>query len=241
MFSRLRHPVRAIRGSFGTPGLIVAVIALIAALGGTAIASGGLSGAEKKLIKKEAEKQAKKFAKAGPQGAPGALGAPGPKGANGAPGEKGAKGDNGTNGTNGSPWTAGGTLPVGATETGSIAGDSLSSETPAVVRTDVPISFSIPLAEALDDEHVLVIYESAAVPTACENPAHPDPASAANPEATSGYLCVYLASDTSESTSHTVNVASATTDEGASTAGADLVLIGGEAGWPFHGTWAVTG
>ncbi len=238
MFSRLRHPVRAIRGSFGTPGLIVAVIALIAALGGTAIASGGLSGAEKKLIKKEAEKQAKKFAVAGPQGAPGA---PGPKGA---PGEKGTKGDNGTNGTNGtngSPWTAGGTLPSGATETGSIAGDSLSSETPAVVRTDVPISFSIPLAEGLDDEHVLVIYENAAVPSACENPGHPDPASAVNPEASSGYLCVYLASDTSESTTHTVHVASATTDEGASTAGAVLVLIGGEAGWPFQGTWAVTG
>jgi hypothetical protein len=253
--------------------LVIACVALIAALGGTALAAkGALTGKQKK----EVEKIAKKFA-----GKPGAPGAQGPAGANGKDGAKGDKGDAGTNGSSGTngksievlagasgcgapggstvqvqgePGTAQEvcngedgqtgfteTLPSGATETGSIAGDALSSETAASVRTDVPIPFSIPLAAELDAAHVLVIYETAAVPSACENPAHAGVASAANPEAGSGYLCVYLANDTSESTSHTVHVASGSSDEGASTAGADLVLLGGEAGWPFHGTWAVTG
>jgi hypothetical protein len=274
---------RRFNDRFGTAGVVLGMIALILALGGTALAAkGALTGKQKK----EVEKIAKKYA--GEPGAPGAQGPAGPQGPAGANGKDGAKGDrgdsgtdgtNGTNGSNGTSATAAAytgpecedasgeagvvvhsasadsyvyngedgqtgfteTLPSGATETGAIAGDALSSETASPVRTDVPISFSIPLAAELDAAHVLVIYEAAAVPTACENAAHAGTASAANPEASSGYLCVYLASDNSESTSHTVHVANATSDEGASTAGADLVLLGGEAGWPFHGTWAVTG
>jgi hypothetical protein len=153
------------RQRFGTAGLIVAALALVLALGGTALAaSGALSGKQKK----EVEKIAKKFA--GKPGAPGAQGPPGANGKDGANGEKGAKGDQGIqgipgqdgqpgespvglaftgaeetppnegecngaggveyevesteeshivcNGADGSPWTAAGTLPPGATETG---------------------------------------------------------------------------------------------------------------------------
>jgi hypothetical protein len=99
---RLRHPVRAIREPFGTAGLIVACVALIAALGGTALAAkGALTGKQKK----EVEKIAKKFA--GKPGAPGAPGPVGPQGAVGPKGDKGDAGQNGTNGTNGTNGEAG--------------------------------------------------------------------------------------------------------------------------------------
>jgi hypothetical protein len=208
MFSKLRHPVRATRESFGTPGLIIAVIALIAALGGTAIASGGLSGAEKKLIKKEAEKAAKKFAKAGPQGAPGA------------PGAKGANGTNGTNGTNGKegpagksvevlpgaagcgtpggstvqvegePGTAqeicngaegsvgGGVLPPEQTEIGIITGENASANA-------IQVSFPLPLPAPLDSAHVKIINVGDTVPAECAG------GTVENPKAAPGYLCAY--------------------------------------------------
>lgn len=90
------------RQRFGTAGLIVAGLALVLALGGTALAaSGALTGKQKK----EVEKIAKKFA--GKPGAPGATGPQGPAGANGKDGAQGAKGDPGSPGSPGTPGTAG--------------------------------------------------------------------------------------------------------------------------------------
>ncbi len=75
---------------FGTAGLMIGAIALILALGGTALAaSGALTGKQKK----EVTKIAKKYA-----GKNGATGATGPAGA---AGKDGANGTNGSNGTNG--------------------------------------------------------------------------------------------------------------------------------------------
>jgi hypothetical protein len=112
---RFRHPIRAIREPFGTAGLIVAFVALVAALGGTALAAkGALTGKQKK----EVEKIAKKFAKAGPQGPAGPAG---PGGAAGAKGDKGDAGANGTNGTNGTSG-ANGVSPVGTSFTGAKGG-----------------------------------------------------------------------------------------------------------------------
>lgn len=98
MFRRIREP-------FGKAGLIVGVVALITALaGGAYAASGGLSGHQKKEVKRIA----KQFAgKPGPPGAPGQSGSQGPKGdagaagANGTDGKDGEAGKNGTNGTDG--------------------------------------------------------------------------------------------------------------------------------------------
>lgn len=91
---RLRHPIRAIREPFGTAGLIVACVALIAALGGTALAaSGALTSKQKKEVTKIAKKYAGKPGAAGPQGPAGPLGAPGPAGANGKDGAPGAPGN----------------------------------------------------------------------------------------------------------------------------------------------------
>ena len=81
---------RRFRERFGTAGLVVGVIALVLAVGGTALAaSGALTGKQKK----EVEKIAKKYA-----GAPGATGPAGPQGIAGANGKDGASGANGTNG-----------------------------------------------------------------------------------------------------------------------------------------------
>jgi hypothetical protein len=102
---RMRHPVRAIREPFGTAGLIIACLALVAALGGTAIAAkGALSGKQRKQV----EKIAKKFAgKTGAPGAPGAPGAVGPQGPKGDKGEQGPKGDQGIQGPIGETGEAG--------------------------------------------------------------------------------------------------------------------------------------
>jgi hypothetical protein len=112
MFSKLREP-------FGKAGLIVAIIALVAALGGGAYAaSGGLNGKQKKEVKAIA----KHFAgKRGPQGKRGKNGQNGQNGANGAPGAKGDTGAAGTNGTNGTPGASG--KSVEATEIAAAPGE----------------------------------------------------------------------------------------------------------------------
>lgn len=102
---RLRHPVRAIREPFGTAGLIIAMVALVAALGGSALAAkGALTGKQKK----EVEKIAKKYS--GKRGPRGKNGQNGQNGTNGSPGAPGAKGDKGDAGGAGIPGPAG---PVG--------------------------------------------------------------------------------------------------------------------------------
>jgi hypothetical protein len=260
---------RAFRDRFGAAGLAIAIAALILAIGGTALAASGALTAKQK---KEVKKIAKSYQGTGPQGAKGEPGTPGANGKDGANGTNGksaeaipfsgSKGPIGgvtctegglevksasattlvCNGAKGADGTTGftETLPPGATETGSVAGVSQTGF--AGPLTQVPISFSIPLAAALDDEHVFLIYEAAAVPSECENASHAGAASAENPEAGSGYLCVYLVSDSSESTVHKVIPAGGTSStNGASATGAYMQLAGGESGWPFNGSWAVTG
>lgn len=235
MYRRFHH-------RFGTAGVIVAVIALVAALGGTALAaSGALTGKQKK----EVEKIAKKYA--GKPGAPGTAGANGTNGTNGKDGVPGAAGKDGTNGTNGTPgtpgksvtvtnatgihcpevggaivkeegassgidvcngeegepgatgpagpkgdpWTAGGTLPVGAKETGTWALNATTEDTEVVV----PISFPIPLEAALGNpgipnNHVL-FQNSAEQNEFSEEFKASCKGTAQEPTAASGYLCIY--------------------------------------------------
>ncbi len=84
------------------------------------------------------------------------VGSQGPQGPQGPQGEKGVKGDTGSagpigpTGTTGSPWTAGGTLPKGSTETGAW---SVFSTSAGFLPTAV--SFPIPLKNPLDGSHVL--------------------------------------------------------------------------------------
>jgi len=117
---RLRHPVRAIREPFGTAGLVVACVALIAALGGTALAAGALTGKQKKEVEKIAKKFAGKPGAAGatgPAGPTGAAGTAGDKGDKGEPGEKGKPGENGKPGEKGDEGSPG-ESPIGTSFTG---------------------------------------------------------------------------------------------------------------------------
>ena len=96
---------RRFQQRFGTAGVIVAVIALVVALSGTALAAkGALTGKQKK----EVEKIAKKYA--GKPGAPGAPGVNGTNGSNGKDGAPGAPGEDGTDGEDGEDGTDGKSL-----------------------------------------------------------------------------------------------------------------------------------
>lgn len=101
MLHRIREP-------FGKAGLIVAVVALVAALvGGAYAASGGLTGKQKKEVKKIAQQFAGRNGEQGPagqagsQGPRGDAGAAGANGINGKDGEKGETGQAGKDGENG--------------------------------------------------------------------------------------------------------------------------------------------
>lgn len=163
MYSRLHNRL-------GTAGFVLAIVALVAAVAGTAFAATGLNSKQKKEVKKIAKSVA---------GSPGAPGAAGANGLNGAAGAAGPQGD---------PWTAGGTLPSGQTETGTWS---------AAFTTDygaaVSISFPIPLAAALDDKHVKKVGVGKSPPAECDDGSG-GAASGANPEADPGFLCVFATS-----------------------------------------------
>jgi len=133
---------RRFRDRFGTAGLVLGMIALVLALvTGAYAAGGGLTGKQKKEVKKIAQQYA---GKPGANGATGPAGPQGPKGERGAQGDPGPAGDQGPKGDTGDPWTAGGTLPKGATETGIFG--------PVIVTNGEQkfsvLNFNIPLAAA---------------------------------------------------------------------------------------------
>jgi hypothetical protein len=253
MFSKLHDQV-------GTAGLVVAVVALVVALSGSAIAaSGALTGKQKKEVEKIAKKYAGKPGAPGPAGPAGGAGAKGDAGAPGAagigtegkqgpegkPGKEGEEGAPGTPGKEGSPWAASGTLPSGSTETGAYFIESESGVGAHFGLAQTSISFPIPLSDPLGSTKVIFIAAGASVPSECENTSadHPDPASAANPEATAGYLCVFEGESANFSTAE---FAISKPSVGPSTAGADVsgATLSQEptaAGAYAEGTWAVTG
>jgi hypothetical protein len=109
---------------------------------------------------------------AGPQGPAGAAGAKGDTGPAGPAGPQGEKGVAGAKGAAGSPWTAGGTLPSGAAETGTWGLSKLPVEE-GPFSLQIPISFTVPLAAPLDEAHVHTIEPEAGlagqepVPSGC--------------------------------------------------------------------------
>ncbi len=209
MFSPLRN-------RFGIPG-VISVIALVFAMMGGAYAASNNSGGGKAAASAKAKRGPK--GPKGPAGPPGpagstgakgdagALGANGKDGAQGPKGEKGPKGDKGDKGPKGDPWTAGGTLPAGATETGGWAFGLLSAggKPEGELPLYIPISFPIPLAAGLDEQHVHVILANGKeqlfnpetstreeiTPTQCGSGIGAE-VNAKNPQAKPGHLCVYV-------------------------------------------------
>lgn len=246
---------------FGTAGLVVAVMALVVALAGTAIAAGGLTKSQEKQVKKIAKKYA---GKNGKDGAPGATGAQGPKGDTGAPGAAGKDGTNGTNGTDGEDGRSVqiGTATVGECPDGGATvqkeGEPVSKKAvcngktgfteflpsgetetgawgtfgTAAGPTATPISFNIPLEEA--PEMKLVKEGKIGTENAAACPGYDEGV----PTAEEGFLCIYVSN---ESGGVFELAFDPTQKEAAGTAksGAVLLLLLNGSG-PIFGTWAVT-
>jgi hypothetical protein len=172
---------------------VVATLALVFAMSGGAYAASKFLITSTKQIKPSVLAQLKGKAgaagvpgaagpqgPAGPQGAAGANGKDGAAGKDGAQGEKGLQGEpgkTGKEGKEGSPWTAGGVLPSGKTETGTWAFDSKTGTSQSA------ISFPIPLAtqqceiepgpppifaqQAICADHVHVFQEAEKIPAGC--------------------------------------------------------------------------
>jgi len=208
MFSRIHEKL-------GTAGLIVAIAAMVAALGGTAFgALPGLNGKQKKEVKKIAAK----VAKSGPvglQGPTGPQGASGKEGVRGPAGTAGANGEDGACSVNASQCV----LPTEATLTGDWAFSSKG------FGAYVEISFPLQV-EPAPTYHVV---EGA--PTAdC-------PGSAETPEAEPGNLCIYV--ETIGNAHGPEFVGSATADETSGWIG-EYVPNDPSAESYGYGSWAVT-
>jgi hypothetical protein len=181
----------------------------------------------------------------GPQGAAGAAGAKGPQGE---PGEAGKPGEKGATG---SPWTAGGTLPSGATEVGVW---SQRFENTLEATGNVDISFQIPLPLALAQGHAhYVTLEEANKENGKQAPAE-CAGTASAPKASKGTLCLYegfskVAAIEPTPTINIIGIVAPTNLEGASrfetgTSGA-IALVRYEEGPTegaayIQGSWAVT-
>lgn len=184
MFSRLHNKL-------GSAGLVVAVIALVAALCGVAFAAGGLSKQQenrvKQLIKKNGTPGKTGPAGAqGPKGDPGAKGDAGPKGDAGAPGAPGKDGKNGTDGEDGlcSEGEPECVMPSGATITGTYAANSAGRTESDKAYFSISFPLRIPSLLVDPSAHIKVILPGEPSTTEC-------PGSTTSPEAEPGYLCVY--------------------------------------------------
>jgi hypothetical protein len=188
--------------------------------------------------------------KDGAQGREGKEGPSGPKGAAGATGAAGAKGVTGPAGGTGPEGvcsTASCSLPANVTETGSFYAPitrELEVE-PGFTILDGgdSISFSIPLAHGLGEHNVIVVQKGVTPPSECQNASHAGSAGPANPEAMSGFLCVYVAEAPTNGLVAVENSATAgLAGSEASVAGAFVFVFEATAlGQEFWGTWAVTG
>ncbi|MEX2448686.1 MAG: hypothetical protein WD404_08085 [Solirubrobacterales bacterium] len=240
----------SLRRHFGTAGLLVAVVALVAALGGSAIAANSGDGATASAKKKKKRGQAglngkqkrqvialaKRFAGNGPMGPQGVPGLPGPAGAN---GEDGSNGQDGSDGEDGATGPTGPTGPTGEDgedgETGFTAtlpeGESLKGTwetlpwgSPGEEFGSVSISYGIPLASAPEIHFVLGETPPASCPGTVEEPA-----------ALPGNLCIYKAPLAAGFTWTLLGEFS-----GATKAGAVALFSAAETGEPVWGSWAVT-
>jgi hypothetical protein len=162
--------ISRIHGRLGTAGFIIAMVALIAALTGTAFATvDKLSKQEKKEVKSIA----KKFATAGPVGA---VGPAGPQGPAGSRGEVGPQGEQGEQGKQGEPGPTETNLPSGKTVRG--LWQFQTSDTGEAYAT---ISYPLRVVPTPVEEIFVEVGQSN---EEC-------PGTAANPQAKPGRLCIY--------------------------------------------------
>jgi hypothetical protein len=246
-----------IRDQIGAAGLIVAIVALIAAIGGSAVAATGLNqlvggSAKRTYAKKRSSgvtiQQVRRIARqeAAKTAVPGPAGATGPAG---------PKGDTGSQGLQGPPGKDGQTgftemLPAGRTLVGSWSAENewetAENNVQGFYRS--PISFGIPL-NAAPNVRLLVgpffftvnssgTFVPDTSPEAEENFEAVCPGSADEPEAEPGNLCIYT--DNAVSASYaTLKLSNPTTTPAPHIYGWSLPLTL-EAEGSIEGSWAVT-
>jgi hypothetical protein len=251
MFEAMRRHINATT--------IIAVMALIFAMtgGAFAVTSHGGPNAASIAAKKKGKKGKAKVkvgpagprgpegkqgpaGPAGPQGPAGSQGPQGPQGPVGPQGPQGEKGAPGQKGANGSPWTAGGTLPEGSTETGVWGVAALPGSFFFGELALEPISFTIPLKEGLSVGTVHILApgeEGTGKGSGC-----PEKSNVKSPQAEPGNVCIFQTT--------ALNVKSITAEsletgqEGAAgTTGTMLHIFPENAkeSVAAYGTWAVTG
>jgi hypothetical protein len=242
MFSRLHQKL-------GTAGLVVAVVALVAALTGAAFAAGGLTKSQEKRVTAIAKKYAGKKGAKGAKGATGPAGAAGPAGAPGAKGDAGAagaKGPTGPTGPTGVAGTTGTTGPTGAAGICSEANPECVMPSGATLRG----SWSISPAKlegnfAFASAPFIMKYPGETPPTVVylgEGEEKEEcPGTAEEPEAKAGFVCFYAIAAVG------VKGVQGFTVLGTTTSGATLALeptTNEETATPNPiialGTWAVT-
>jgi hypothetical protein len=272
MFSRIHQKLGTAGLVVAIVALLVALTGAAYAAGGlTKSQEKRVTAIAKKYAgKKGAKGAAGPQGTAGPQGQQGAQGSPGPAGKDGTDGISvttkafsGAKGAcpegglevetasptilvcNGKKGTEGSPWTAGGVLPPGETETGGWAFGSTST------NANVALSFNIPLEQGLGAAEVhylnatgeeVHLNETTFEPE--EGPSTECLGSAAEPTSEPGNLCVYTGFSSggliaSEFILSLENAGGPFAATGTSKSGARIFVSLSSAATGY-GTWAVT-
>jgi hypothetical protein len=230
----------------GTVGLIVAVVALIVALTGTALAAAGLNAKQKTEVKKIAAK----VAKPGPAGPAGPEGPQGPAGKEGAPGQHGATGPTGESGATGPEGPLLTKLTSGKTLKGfwSAAGGggefnpalaTISFQFPVeptpvlvFVKESGEAGFKRDISKPLFEGGLEILSSAEAIEAFC-------PGNGATPSAEPGYACLYTEKEESleDSLSNVIGGWGDPTPYGASIP--FVVSASAEHGLA-RGTWAVT-
>jgi hypothetical protein len=151
----------------------------------------------------------------------------------------------GEEGPEGSPWTAGGTLPVGKTETGAWSFNASEADGEMILAE---IGFPIKLAARLEGTEKVHFQPPSSAEESAQNAFKAVcPSSVVNPTAVSGHLCVYyneFGSGLTNATFTEITVPYIIQEPGASTTGAILRFSysgGLEESASGFGTWAVTG
>jgi hypothetical protein len=230
---------------FGIPG-VISVIALVFAMVGGAFAANNIGSGSSSATASAAKGKPGPRGPRGPKGPKGATGAAGANGTNGAvgpagpkgeTGAKGEKGEKGSKGDTGSPWVAGGTLPEGATETG-----TWGAQVPKLAPGLIPISLPIPMAA----EPEVVFVHGAIEVNGNEEDVSGDGlcpgVTAGVPTAEPGVLCVYVTTFAGSPPVFQAFLDPTKQNEpAASPAGTIVAVESGEAESSVYGVWAATG
>lgn len=189
-----------------SPALVVAIVALFVAGGGTAMAIQQITSAEIKnrTIKlKDLSPKARSALQGatGPQGPRGPRGPAGPKGDKGEKGDKGDKGEKGDTGPQGPSGLSGGSIPSGITVTGAWGGRYVNALAGNQTNSYLlPYSFPLPAPDALTDGQVNF---GATTPGPVGDADSQCTGSAANPTAPPGKVCIYVNNGTRDNSTLT--------------------------------------